>query len=114
MQDLFKQFGKCILVYIAKETILDPYEKNVETTNIVSTRIRGIVQDLVASQISWKIPGVQASKAVSIYTEKRNRSIIEKSSKIIIDAVEYEGWRVNGRMQIREDGDFLFIYAYSK
>ena len=118
--DIFKDNpnATCIRVYLGKETIQDPYEKNVKVTLFQPTIIQAIVEDLIFSQISWKLPGIQTDKAKRVYIPKQYRTLIENSQKIEVrengKLVAFEGWRVNGRMQIREEGDLLQIYIYSK
>lgn len=118
MEYLFQDNSQCIRVYLGKETVTDPYEKSIEVTLLNPIPVRAIVADLVASQIEWKMPGIVADKAKEIYVEKKHRTLLEKSQKISIKEnntwVDFEGWRVNGRMQIREEGAFLRVYVHSK
>ena len=118
--DIFKDNpnSTCIKVYLGKETVQDPYEKNVEVTLFQPTIINAIVEDLSFSQIKWKLPGIITDKAKRVYISKKYRTLIENSQKIEVKEngifVAFEGWRVNGRMQIREEGDLLQIYIYVK
>jgi len=118
MEQIFYENSQCIRVYLGKETVVDPYEKNTEVSLLNPIPVKAIVADLVASQIQWKMPGIVANKAKEIYVEKKHRTLLEKSQKISVKEnntwVEFEGWRVNGQMQIREEGDFLRVYIYSK
>jgi len=120
MEELIKNHpnSQCIKVYTGSETIQDPYEKNVEITLHSPTLIDAIVEDLIFSQVEWKLPGVKAKKAKSLHLSKQFRSLIEASQ--IIEVKEngkyerFEGWRVFGQMQIREEGDLIQVYIYSK
>lgn len=115
MEELFHcNNSKIIKVYIAIEMIEDPVEKNTTKTLLPPLPIRAIVSDLTASQARWKLSGVDVSKSKEIYVNKCYRSLLEKSVKIEIDGEDYEGWKVNGQMQIREEGDYLRIYIYNK
>ncbi len=118
MENLFKEHAKNIKVYIARETIIDPYEKNVELTNLNPLPLKAIVTDLTTSQATWKMPGIEVSKAKELIIEKKYRSLIEKSQKITIqrDTADYYGWKDNAgkNMQIREEGDYIRLYIYSK
>lgn len=100
------------------ESVVDPYEKNIEVSLLNPIPVRGLVSDLVFSQITWKMPGIVADKAKELYIEKEHRTLLEKSQKIEVkennEWVAFEGWRVNGRMQIREEGGLLRVYIYSK
>ena len=53
-------------------------------------------------------------RAKEIIIHKRDRSNLELSDKIEIDDVDFEGWKVSGKMQIRAFGDYLRIYIYRK
>ncbi len=114
MENLFKEHSKSIRIYTATTTLEDPYEKNVSLTELHPLSIKAIVTDLIASQITWKMPGIETDGAKEIIIEKRYRSLIEKSVKIQIDDDFFEGWKINGRMQIREEGDYCRIYLYIK
>lgn len=118
LEEIFKTEGQCIRVYMGVEISQDPFEKNVAVTLLNPIPIKALVRDLIASQVTWKMPGIETAKAKEIIVEKRHRTLLEKSHKIELKennkCVDFEGWRVMGRMQIREDGDFLRVYLYSK
>ena len=114
MDKLFKETAKNIKIFLAIETIDDPYEKNVSLIDLNPIPIKAIISDLTFAKIQWAMPSVVADKAKEIIIKKKHRSLIEKSQKILIDGDNYEGWRQNGRMQIREEGDFCRIYCYIK
>lgn len=109
---------QCIKVYTGAEIVQDPYEKNVEVTLFQPYIVNAIVEDLLFSQISWKLPGVITEKAKNLLINKQFRNLIENSQRIDIKEngkwVSFEGWRVNGQMQIREEGSFIRVYAYSR
>lgn len=114
MDSLFKSEAKKIQLCFAKETVEDPFEKNVslQFTNTVS--IDALISDLTPAQAQWKIPGVMVNKVKDIIIEKKHLSKLEVSAKIKINKEYYEGWRVNGKMQYREEGDYLRVYVYIK
>jgi len=110
---------QCIKVYTGGEIVQDPFEKNVEVTLFNPTIVPDVlVEDLIASQISWKLPGVRTEKAKNLQMGKQYRSLIESSQRIDIHEngklIPFEGWRVNGRMQIREEGQFIRVYVFSR
>lgn len=113
INDIFKEQGKCIKIYLAKETQVDPYEKNTELTYLAPITVRAIVTDYTFAQAQWKMPGIEADKSKEIIVEKTKRSLLEASQKIMIDGEFYLGWKVNGKMQIREEGAFIRCYVYS-
>lgn len=118
LDEVFKSNAQCVRVYMGVETVDDPYEKNVTVRLLNPIPIKALVKDLVASQIGWKMPGIIAEKAKELIVDKKHRNLLEKSHKIELKennkCVSFEGWRVNGKMQIREEGDFLRVYIYSK
>ena len=117
--DIFKKQAKYIKIYVGKETIEDPYEKNVSVVHLNAIPIKAIVEDLTTTQAKWKMQGINTSEVKEITIETKYRTLIDASTKIAIGSKEYEGWKDNGRMQIREDhgvqGDgYLRLYIYSK
>jgi len=114
MEELFREKSRTIRIYLGTEVELDPYEHNVELIELPSFPIKAIVTDLVASQAQWKMIGIITDKAKEIIVNKKYRSLIEKSCKIEIDSEFYNGWKMNGKMQIREEGNFCRIYVYIK
>ena len=114
LNSFFNEHAKTIRVYLSIETETDPFEHTTDQTELSSLPIKAITTDLIASQLKWKMPGINTEKAKQIIIKKKYRSLIEVSYKIKIDDDFYEGWKTNGRMQVREEGDFLRIYCYIK
>lgn len=119
ISDLIREKGKWLLVYRGIETTDDPYEKNKTVTLLPPLPVRAIVEDLTATQANWKMPGVLLKSAKVIYCEKKYRKLLELSQQIGVknelkEEKLFEGWRVNGQMQIKETGDFLELNIYSK
>ncbi len=114
MDELFKEQAINIRIYMAVETVNDPYEKTVEINMLPSLPIKAIVTDVAFAKIQYAMPGIVTDKVKEIIIKKKYRSLIEKSQKITIAGDFYEGWRQNSRMQIREEGNFLRIYVYIK
>lgn len=114
MNELFNEHAKNIRIYMATETETDPYEHSVGLIELHPLPIKAIITDLISSQIQWKIPGITTYKAKEIIITKKYRSLIEKSVKIEIDGEDYIGWKQNGKMQIRNEGEYSRIYCYIK
>ena len=114
MEEFFEQHCKMIRVYLATEIILDPYEKNKSLVYLNPLPIKAIITDLISSQIQWKLPGINTTDAKNLMVEKKYRSLLEDSRKIEIDGTEYEGWKDNGKLQIREVSNYLNLYVYRK
>lgn len=114
MDKLFKDMAKSIKIYLGKENIDDPYEKNVSLTTMNPIPIKAIISDLTFAKIQWAMPGIVADKAKEITIKIRHKSLLEMSQKIEIDGEFYEGWRQNSKMQTRKEGNYLRCYIYLK
>ena len=114
-KELIKSEGKWIKVFLGKEVSADPFEKNINLVLINPIPIKCLITDLIASQIKWKMIGINADKAKELIMPKSKRPLMEISQEIEIDGDIYMGWRDNnGKMMIREQGDYLRIYVYIK
>jgi len=114
MYKLFRDMAKPIKIYLGIETVVDPIEKNVETTMLNPIPIKAIISDLTFAKIQWAMPGIVADKAKEITIQIRHKSLLEMSQKIEIDGEFYEGWRQNSKMQTRKEGNYLRCYIYLK
>lgn len=114
LNEFFREQGKTVRIYLATETIVDPYEKNVVETYLNPFPIKAIITDLIASQSQWKMSGIVTDKAKEIIIAKKYESLLLKSQKIKIGNDYYIGWRQNGRLQYRIEGNFLRAYVYIK
>ncbi|MEQ9716551.1 MAG: hypothetical protein ABGF52_13620 [Candidatus Asgardarchaeum sp.] len=115
MDDLFfREHSKPIRISRGLETIDDPFEKNVTVVYLNPLPIRAIISDLTMAKVNYAMPGISTDKAKEIIIEKKRRHLIERSHRIEIAGEYYEGWRVNGKAQMREEGNYLRIYIYIK
>lgn len=114
MDEFFKEMAQKIKVYLSVESVSDPYEKNVELTTLPSLPILAVVNDLSFSKIQWAMPAIFTDSAKEIYIHKRHETLIEQSYKIEIKNVLYDSWRINGRMQKKQEGDYIRIFIYHK
>ena len=118
MDEIFEQHSKNIKIYIGKETVNDPYEKSVDITLLQPIPIEGIVTDLTATQAQYKMSGIVTDKAKEIIVKKVHRALLEMSQKILVEGDNdyFNGWRNNGKMQIRETSDknYIRVYIYVK
>lgn len=114
MDKLFREKAEHIRIYMGVESINDPFEKDVSVIMMNPIPIRAIVTDLVSSQMSWKIPGIEADKAKEIIIKKKYENTLKASQKLKIRNEYYEGWRKNGKLQYRQEGDYLRAYVYLK
>ena len=125
VEDIFRSQAKWLRVYTGTEIVQDPFEKNVVVTYCNPLSIRAIVEDMTATQANWKMPGIKVAKVKEIFVEKKYRPLIEMSQKIEFEGEMYEGWKENGKLQIREQtgggsatakryGGYLKMYIYTK
>jgi hypothetical protein len=116
--DILKQQGKWLRIYTGKETIQDPYEKNVKTVNMNPISIKAVVEDLTSTQAKWKIPGTEISQIKDVIIEYKHKKLLEQSTKIEYNGESYEGWREFGKIQFRElagvgCNGYLRVYIYN-
>lgn len=112
MKHLFKEKSQKIRIILAMETIEDPYEKNVSFSELPSLPISAIVTDLTLAKIQWAMPGIISDKAKEIIIQKKYESLLLKSYKIKIGNTYFIGWRQNGKLQYRQEGDYIRAYVY--
>jgi len=100
MKKLFKQHSRSIRIYILKEVIEDPYEKNLNKDSSIEYiyPIKAIVSNIPSEKLVWKVPGIKLDKSVNIIIEKKDMEKIKLSSRIEIEE-EFYGYRDDiGRM----------------
>ena len=114
MDKLFRDHAINIGIILSKEQVVDPYEKNKEHVLLNPLPIKAIVTDLVFSQIQWKMPGVITDKAKELIIQKKKENLLLQSYRIKIGNEYYYGWKVNGRLQYRVEGNYIRVYVYIK
>lgn len=114
MDKLFKEQSEWIRIYIGKETVEDKFEKNISVVLLNPYPVRAIVTDIIFSQIQWKMPGLTTEKAKEIIINKKKENLLKASQKIKIQGEYYYGWKVNGKLQYRIEGNYIRAYVYYK
>lgn len=114
MDEMFKELSQRIKIYLSVVSDEDPYEHNKDLTSLPSLPISAIVSDLSFSKVQWVMPAISTTSAKEILIEKKYKTLLEQSYKIEIDGVLYEGWRVNGQMQLKTEGNFVRAYIFVK
>jgi len=114
MDKMFKELAVSINIYIGTETELDPYEKNVSETLINPIPIKAIVTDLSNTKIQYAMPGIETEKSKEIIIKKIHKDMLLMSRKIYVDGDYYIGWKSNGRLQYRTEGNYIRAYIYIK
>jgi hypothetical protein len=114
MEELFREQSKRIKIYLSNEIETDPFEKTKEITYLPPLAIDAVVSDLSFSKIQWTLQGITTNSAKELLVEKKNKSLLEQSSKIEIDGEDYEGYRINGKTAIKTEGEYIRVYIYLK
>ena len=113
MDTIFRDFSEKILIYIGIESVLDPYEADVETTLQNPIPIRAIVSDYSFSKAKWTMPSIQCSKIKEVLIEKKHEDLLLLSQKITYENTDYYGWRENSKLQYRKEGAYIRFHMYS-
>jgi len=114
MDELFRELSQRIKIYLSVISISDPFEKNESLSELPSLPISAIVSDLGFGKVKWQMDGISTSDAKELYIEKKNKTLLEQCYKIQIDGIDYEGYKVLGKMQIKTEGEYCRIYCYRK
>jgi len=114
LNDIFREISQRIKIILAKTDVLDPYEKNEDFTSLPSLPISAVVNDLGFGKIRWNMDGISSNDAKELIVEKKNKNLLEQCYKIQIDGIDYEGYKVLGKMQIKTEGEYCRIYCYRK
>jgi len=111
MTDLFKENSQRILIYMSTEQQIDPFSKEVESTTLNALPIDALISDLSGSRMSYKTMGIIQEDSKELICEKKHRKLIELSYKITVDSIDYQGYKINGIMSIRNlDSNYIKLY----
>ena len=114
MQDIFRDNSKTIKLYPSVSVIQDPLEKNAIEQEINPIPVLAIVTDLAFEKVTWAMPGIVTDNAKQIIIQKRDLSILLCSNRITVDGEDFEGWKVNGRLQYKTEDLYVRAYIYRK
>ena len=95
MEKMFKELAKSIKIFIAKESITDPFEKTISRSDLNPIPIKAIVSTVTPEKLSWKFYGLKVMEAKELIIEKNNLNLIRLSHKIEIDGIEFYSYREN-------------------
>ena len=120
MRYLFREHLTPIRIYPSITSTADPYDKHTTEIELNPITIKAVVTDLAFEKVTWVLPGVVTDNAKQIIIEARDLSILLNSQWIEIKDFktgvieQYEGWRVNGRLQYKREGEesFPVVRAY--
>jgi len=114
MDRLFREMSQKIKLYIGKEVELDPFEKNTDVSMLNSLPILSIVTDVAFAKIQWALPGISTDKVKEIIVQKKYLNLLKQTQQIEIDGEYYEGWKQNGKLQYRQESNYIRAYIYVK
>jgi len=114
---LLKNEGKLskVLVYSAKDTVDDPYEKTTTKTFLNPITIDALVRDITPESLVWKYFGQIPMGSKEIICEKRHIDTLKTADKIKIGTDYYsvrkddsKGWKIQTRQ------DYIIVVAELK
>ena len=75
-----------------------------------------IVNEISPAKAQWAMCGIISEKIKQIILHKIHRPLLERSQKITIkgDSLEYYGYRINGKLSIIEEQNYIRCYIYVK
>jgi hypothetical protein len=82
--NLLKNEGQLVTlqVYAAKETQVDPYEKNKSLTYLNPLPIKGLVQQIGFSSLHYKYWGQIPIGSIQVIVDKKNKTLMLTAEKI--------------------------------
>jgi hypothetical protein len=110
--NLFKNEGKLetLHVYAAKETQLDPYEKNKEKTFLNPLPIKGLIRQVSFEALHWKYYGQIPVGSIEVIAEKKYKTLFQTADKITYGDNEYKCWKDDSQnFAIIERPDYVVV-----
>lgn len=114
LEELIRENGQYIYVFIFKEVLDDSEERNVTLTKLSPIPIKALVSDLTPTQMQWKTSGIVTSRAKEIICDSKHLNLILQSHKIEIDGNAYVGWKDNNKLVYKKIKGYIQLYVYSK
>ena len=112
MEQIFRDFSEKILVYCSITSVDDPYEQQTTEDMLNSVPISAIVSDYSFEKVRWSMPSISVDKVKEILVEYKQKPLIEQSYRIRIDSDNYQGYKINGKLQYRKEGNFMRVLIY--
>ena len=118
--DIFKilrQEGKLtkVLVYSAKDTLVDPYEKNSEKVYMNCVTIEVLLQQISQESLRWKYIGQLPQESVQIICELRHENTLKTADKIKINGISYGVYKGSSKeFTILKRNDYLIAILERK
>lgn len=117
IEQVFTKESQIIYIYIAKETIDDPFENNVTVVLLPPIPIEAIVSAVPFEKIQWALPGITTNKAKILIIERQHLQLIKISNKIKIDNEYYYGKNQDSSELFNFDeldDDYIKLYVAKK
>ena len=114
---ILKQEGKLskVLIYSAKDTVDDPYEKTTTKTFLNPIPVDALVRDITPESLVWKYFGQIPMGSKEIICEKKYIDTLKTADKIKIGTEYYnvrkddsKGWKIQTRQ------DYIIVVAELK
>jgi hypothetical protein len=104
-----------VLVYIAQETIADPYEKNVSLSYQQPVAIDALVQQITPTSLRWKYWGQLPQESIQIICELRHENTLKAADKIEVDSKLYKVYKDDSQgFGILKRSDYLVVVLERK
>lgn len=114
MDDVFREKQQNINIFFSKETVKDPYTKDVTHTVLNSIPIKAIVDDVDMIKLQYIMPGRVYKRVKQIIIKKKYESMLKLSYKIKIGNDYYEGFKIDGNIQYKIEDNYLRCYVTLK
>lgn len=118
--DLFNLFRgegqlKTLYVYSAKETQIDPYEKNVSLTTMNPLPIKGLIRQVSYEALHWKYYGEIPVGSIEVIAEKKYLTLFRTADKIKYRDDYFKTWKDDSRgFAILERNDYVVVILAKK
>jgi hypothetical protein len=114
---LLKQEEKLtkVLIYCAKETVDDPYEKTTTKTFFNPTTINALVRDLSPESLVWRYYGQILMGSKELICEKKHLNTLKSADKIKIGDNYYKVRKDDSKgWAIQERQDYIIVVTELK
>lgn len=114
--DLFSYYRnegllKNIKFFAAKETVVDPVEKNTIKTYMNPIPAKVLVRQSTTESLKWKFTGLQPAKSIEVIAERKYETLFKTADKIEYDGEFYSCWKDDSKnfMLTKRDGYVIAV-----
>jgi len=115
--NLFRNEGKLetLYVYAAKETQVDPYEKNREKSFLNPLPIKGLIRQVSSEALHWKYYGEIPIGSIEVIAEIKYKTLFRTADKIKYKDNFYKCWKDDSKgFTILERPDYVIAVLAKK